>query len=96
MAKNICPARRGCVALHTLAKPMFNKIEPEARAYLKKVFVTLAVGLLWMFANVVAGLGYGLALIEGKLSTTNIIFYAWLLLSLIALLLFFVKMWRRR
>jgi hypothetical protein len=75
---------------------MFSKIEPEARAYLKKVLLTLSVGLFWMFANVVAGLGYGLALIEGGFSVTNIIFYSWLLLSLAALVVFFVKIWRRK
>jgi hypothetical protein len=75
---------------------MFDKIEPEARAFLKKIMLTMSIFLTWMFINVVAGLAYECALIEGKLTLTNIIFYTWLLISLVFIIIWFVKLWGKK
>jgi hypothetical protein len=75
---------------------MFDRVEPETRAFLKKILLTMGLGLSWMFAGVVVGLGKGLAFVDGRLTAGNIIFYAIMIIGLVALIIKYVKMWRTR
>lgn len=75
---------------------MFDKVEPEARHYLKQVMRTIFVGLFWMFAQVIAGIFFELGFVKGGLSTTNIIYYGIFIITLIALIFYFVKVWQRK
>jgi hypothetical protein len=70
-------------------------MEPEAKKYLLKVLNSLSFGLLWLTLNVLGGLYWGYAIIEGKLSLSNLLFFAWFLLSLIALLYCYYRIWRK-
>lgn len=69
-------------------------MEPEVRRYLKRVLYSLMMGLLWLFLNSTFGIYFGLAITHGGVSTYNIIFYAWLGLSLGALLLYYYRLWK--
>ncbi|TMI82840.1 MAG: hypothetical protein E6H10_08905 [Bacteroidetes bacterium] len=70
-------------------------MEPEAKKYLLKVLNSLSFGLLWLALNVLGGLYWGYAIIEEKLSMSNILFFAWFVLSLIALLYCYYRIWRK-
>jgi len=70
-------------------------MEPEAKKYLLKVLNSLSFGLLWLALNVLGGLYWGYAIIEEKLSLSNILYFAWFLLSLLALLYCFYRIWRK-
>jgi hypothetical protein len=71
-------------------------MEPEVRKYLFKVLNSLCYGLLWMTLNVLGGLYWGYASINGKLSVGNIIFFAWFILSLLVLLYYYYRIWSTR
>jgi ABC-type glycerol-3-phosphate transport system permease component len=69
-------------------------MEPEAKKYLLKVLNSLSLGLLWLALNVLGGLYWGYAIIEQKLSLSNVLFFAWFVLSLIALLYCYYRIWK--
>ena len=71
-------------------------MEPEVRKYLFKVLNSLCYGLLWMALNVLGGLYWGYAIINGKLSIGNVLFFAWFVLSLLLLLYFYYRIWSTR
>ena len=70
-------------------------MEPEAKKYLLKVLNSLSFGLLWLALNVLSGLYWGYAIIENKLSLSNILYFAWFVLSLFALLYGYYRIWRK-
>jgi hypothetical protein len=70
-------------------------MEPEAKKYLLKVLNSLSFGLLWLGLNVLGGLYWGYAIIEQKLSFSNILYFAWFVLSLMALLYCYYRIWRK-
>jgi hypothetical protein len=69
-------------------------MEPEAKKYLFKVLNSLCFGLLWLTLNVLGGLYWGYGIIEHRLSVYNILFYVWFALSLIALLIYYYRLWK--
>ena len=71
-------------------------MEPEVRKYLFKVLNSLCYGLLWMALNVLGGLYWGYAIINGKLSVANVLFFAWFVLSLLVLLYLYYRIWSTR
>jgi hypothetical protein len=75
---------------------MSEKIDNVTKAYLKKVLKTMSVGLMWMFFNVIVGLAYEYAYIDGRATTGNIIFYIWFIISLTALVWWYVRLWSQK
>lgn len=71
-------------------------MEPEMKLFLKKILNSVSVGLIWLLINMTAGLFWGYAHINGKLSTKNIAFYSWMLISLALLIFYLVKVWRKK
>ncbi|TMI97663.1 MAG: hypothetical protein E6H06_01165 [Bacteroidetes bacterium] len=70
-------------------------MEPEAKKYLFKVLNSLCFGLLWLTLNVLGGLYWGYAIIEDRLSIFNILFFTWFVLSLVALLYYYYRLWKK-
>ncbi len=70
-------------------------MEPDAKKYLLKVLHSLAYGLLWLALNVLGGLYWGYAIIEKKLSIPNVLFFCWFVLSLLALLYYYYRTWKK-
>lgn len=68
-------------------------MEPEARAFLKKVANSLSIGFLWLAITVTAAIKGDNAFIEGKLRLGNVLFYIWFLISLLLLIWFYKKIW---
>lgn len=78
------------------AKLLNIDMEPEIKAFLKKVAQTLFGGLLWMTINATLGIMFELGFPEGTIEIEHILFYAWLIISLCLLLYWFYKMWSEK
>jgi ABC-type glycerol-3-phosphate transport system permease component len=74
---------------------MEQGMEPDVRKYLRKILNSLVYGSLWLTLNVLAGLYWGYGIIDQKLSLKNILFFAWFALSLIGLLYYYYRTWRK-
>jgi len=74
-------------------------MDPHPDTGVKKFFVkilnTVALGLLWMMASATAGIYYKLGYLRGNPLVYTIVFYAILLSSLVLLLLYFHKIWKK-
>jgi len=69
-------------------------MDPEVKKYFIKILYSLSFGLLWMALNVTAGIYWGMAIISNGLSILNVLFFVWLLLSLVLLLYYYYRTWR--
>ncbi len=69
-------------------------MEPKIVAYLKRIIKTLIIGLVWMAINVRFGIMSNYAFVEYKISTGNIIYYIWFLISLSFLGYYMYKIWK--
>ena len=70
-------------------------MEPGVREYLIRIVNTLSVGLLWMFLNTTPGIMYDYAFIHGHITTGNVLFYCWFVISLAAFLWWVIRLWRK-
>jgi hypothetical protein len=68
-------------------------MDPQLRVYFLRIVNTLSLVLLWFIVNATAGIKYELAYIEDALTIPNILFYCWLVSSLILLLWRLYKIW---
>jgi Mg2+ and Co2+ transporter CorA len=71
-----------------------SEMEPEVKSFLSKISSSLSVGLLWLLINTTIGIGFNFAFFEDKPSIGNYIFYAWFLISLCLLIVFYRKKWK--
>jgi hypothetical protein len=71
-------------------------MEDDARDFLRRIVWSLSLGLLWLVTNIGIGAYNQLLVPEGKLSAGNIIFYAWSLVSLVALIWINVRIWKKK
>lgn len=53
------------------------------------------MALLWMLINTTAGIKYNLGFPEGGIKIANVIFYVWLIASLIWLIWYIVRLWKK-
>jgi len=70
-------------------------MEPEVREFLKRIVLSLSVGIFWMAINSTLGIMYDFAFVHESVSLSNIIFYIWFLASLALLLWYFVRLWKK-
>lgn len=70
-------------------------MEPEVRAFLIRIVNTISMGMLWMLTNATAGIKFGYAYPEKEFTMGNYIFYAWLVLSLVALIWYMIRLWSK-
>lgn len=69
-------------------------MEPETRAFLQRIAFTIFGLILWMSINSTIGIMYNYAFVEEKITIGNILFYIWLIASLILLIWFYIKLWK--
>jgi len=74
---------------------MQTGVEPDVRAFLKKVLQTVTAIVVWAFICMFFGLYLQWAMIHDHFNGFNIIFYAWFLISFIGLIYFLVKIWKK-
>jgi hypothetical protein len=70
-------------------------MEPGVKEYLLRILNTISLGLLWMAINSTAGIMYDYAFVHDTITTGNILFYIWFLLSLAAYLWWVIRIWRK-
>ena len=70
-------------------------MEPEVREFLKRVSMSLGIGLFWMILNSTFGIMFDFAFIHESVTTGNIIFYIWFIASLAFLLWFIIRLWKK-
>jgi len=70
-------------------------MDPEVARYFRKILRSLFAGLMWLFANVTAGIYFQLAYSESYSSLVHILFFVWLVLSLALLLWYLYKVWSK-
>ena len=69
-------------------------MEPKIVIYLKRIVKTISIMLVWMIINARVGITTNYAFIEGKLTTANVLFYVWFVISLAVMLFMFYKLWK--
>jgi len=69
-------------------------MEPEVVFFLKRVALCILLAFCWLAINVIIGVRFDLAEVEGHLTIGNILYYVWLVGSLMLLLFFLHRLWR--
>lgn len=69
-------------------------MEPDIKNFLSKVMSSLSMGMLWLLLNTTIGIGFNYAFFEKNPSPGNYVFYAWFIISLVLLILYFRKKWK--
>jgi hypothetical protein len=70
-------------------------LEPGVREYLIRIMNTIFVVLIWLLINTTAGIMYHLAFISAHVTTGNIIFYCWLIISALLLARWAYRLWSK-
>ncbi len=68
-------------------------MEPEMVAFLRRVGKSLLVGFFWLAINATAAIKGDNAFVGDHITTGNILFYIWFIISIILLLWILKKMW---
>ena len=71
-----------------------SEMEEEVRNYLVRIAVSISIVLLWMLVNVTIGIGLNYAFFVDRPSIANLIYYVWLIGSLIAVFIYLKKKWK--
>ncbi len=70
-------------------------MEDDAKKFLMRVGKTLSAAFLWLLINVFIGIYMGWMFFYDKPTTGNYVFYSWMLITIVALLFYFRKVWGR-
>jgi ABC-type glycerol-3-phosphate transport system permease component len=70
-------------------------MEPDAKAFLKRVMNSLFAGIFWLAINSTFGIMYGYAFPENNITIGNIIFYVWFIASLCLLIYILIRLWKK-
>ncbi len=70
-------------------------MEPVVKEYLLRIVNTIAIAGLCLMLNIIAGIKYELAFVEDHLQWKHVAFYSFLVISLTAMTLYIIKVWRK-
>ncbi|HVT84813.1 MAG TPA: hypothetical protein VHD35_06405 [Chitinophagaceae bacterium] len=73
---------------------MEQGFDPEIKKYFRKILYSFSFGLLWLAANVTAGIYFKLAYRSEQPLLVNILFYIFLFVSLFLLLRYYYRVWK--
>ncbi|MEP7258991.1 MAG: hypothetical protein ABI687_11390 [Flavitalea sp.] len=71
-----------------------STMEDDASNFLKKIVKTLSAALIWLLMIAITGIYFGWMFFSETPSTGNFIFYAWMILTLGALLRYLFITWK--
>jgi hypothetical protein len=74
---------------------MEQGFDPDIKRYFKKIINSLSWGLLWMIGSFTAGIYFRLAFRAGKPLLVTVIFYLLFTISLLALLRYYYRLWKK-
>lgn len=69
--------------------------DPEVKRYFRKIIYSFSAGLLWLVSAVTAGLYFGLAYRDDISAVYVVLYYAYLLISLLLLLRYYYRVWKK-
>ena len=69
-------------------------MEPEVVAFLKRVALCIFITFSWLAVTVTVGLKFDLVVVNNHPSVGNILFYLWMTGSFIAMILYFIRLWK--
>jgi hypothetical protein len=69
-------------------------MEDETRDFLIRIMQTVSIVLLWMMVNVFIGIYKNYAFFEDRPNWKNYVYYAFLLISLIILIIHLKRKWK--
>ncbi len=70
-------------------------MEPDIRDFLVRIANTLGIFSIWMIVNVTFGIKLGYAFWGNHFTIGNLIFYIWLIVSLILLVWYLKRLWSK-
>jgi FtsH-binding integral membrane protein len=70
--------------------------DQDVRKYLRRVLSTVSLGFLWLVLTLAIGTYFDLLVPHDHLSIGNIVFYLWMVASLIVLIRLNVRIWIRK
>jgi len=73
-----------------------NGFDPEVRDYLKRIVLSLFLGLLWLVSNMTFGIFFEWMFFERRPTAGNIIFYIFGLLTTVLYFRFLRRTWKKR
>jgi hypothetical protein len=68
-------------------------MEPEMVAFLKRIGKSLTIAFCWLAITATAAIKGDNAFVEDHVTTGNILFYLWLIISIIILIIIFKRLW---
>lgn len=71
-------------------------MDKEVKQYFKKIIGSFSWGLMWMLSVATAAFFFGLGVTDGDWKWYNYLFFALAFLSLLALLFYFYRVWRKK
>lgn len=71
-------------------------MEPEVREFLQKIVWSISAIMVWMLVNILFGIKWGYAFFEKGHTLGAVIFYLWILVSLILLFRLYQKFWGQK
>jgi hypothetical protein len=71
-----------------------SQMEPEVKRFLQKVVWTISGAMLWLTINMFLGIYKELGFPNGHLTLWNILFYAFSLLTLALLIIYYFRLWK--
>jgi hypothetical protein len=71
-------------------------MEDDTKRFLAKVVQSISVGILWLIINMTAGIYLGWLFFGDHMTTGNIIFYIWLVGSLVAMIVILARIWKEK
>lgn len=74
---------------------MNSGMEPEVKNFLMKILQTISSLILWAVVCIFLGLYLEWAIVHYHFNTFNIIFYAWFIISFVALIYYFFRIWKK-
>lgn len=73
-----------------------SEMEPEVREFLQKIVWSISAIMVWMLVNILFGIKWGYAFFEKGHTLGAVIFYLWILVSLILLFRLYQKFWGQK
>lgn len=68
--------------------------DPAVRKFFIKILNSISLGLIWILTGAIAGIYYELGFTSGKPLLTTIVFYAFMLITLVLLIFYLIKLWK--
>ena len=68
-------------------------MDPEASAFLRRIVKTLTIGFIWLALTCTFAIKGDNAFISDSLRLGNVLFYLWFIVSVIALVFIYKKLW---